>query len=163
MASSAKGGPWKVLFGVTFFLLGPCLLAAALISAYRTHAFLSTSEAAEATVIRLQEFWNLNHTTASYAPVFTFAAGDGRAYTVTSNMATNPPVFKVGEHAQAHYPKGHPEQARLDSFSQLWLMDVANEIIGSIFTLLLLALFFARKGTPRIYSRTDFPEPGATS
>jgi len=38
-------------------------------------------------------------------------------------------------------------------------MDLANSIIGSIFTLLLLFLTFARKGQPRVYSREDFPQP----
>lgn len=157
MASDAKSGPWRILFGVTFFVSGPCVLVAALVSAYRTHVFLQSSTAAEATVVQMKEVRSLNLIERRYAPVFTFTAGDGRTYTLASKMATNPPAFKVGEHVMAHYQTGHPEQARLDSFAQLWLFDLIEGAFGVIFTLLMLAVIFARKGQPRVYSRADFP------
>jgi len=157
MALSGRARPLRILFGVTFFVFGPCVLLWALISLYRTHVFLHSSQSADATVIQMKEILSLNHARRSYAPVFTFLAGDGRSYTVTSKMANNPPAFKVGEHATAHYEKGHPELARLDSFSQLWLFDLSEGILGFLFTLLLLAVIFARKGQPRVYRRADFP------
>jgi hypothetical protein len=163
MGSGAKCGPWRLLFGITFFVFGPCLLIAALISAHRTQVFLRSSESAPATVIQMHEFHNMNKTSWSYAPVFTFATDDGRTYTVASSLATYPPAFKVGQHATAHYQKGHPEQAKLESFTQLWLMDLINGIIGSISSLLLLFLLFARKGEPRIYLRENFPRPNTNS
>jgi len=87
MASGAKGGPWRILFGLTFFVFGPCLLIVALVSAYRTHVFLRTSETAQATIVEMKEFHNMNKTSWSYAPVFTFTA-DGRPYTVASSLAS---------------------------------------------------------------------------
>lgn len=161
MASSTQGRPWRILFGVTFFVFGPCLLLAALISAWRTHLFLRGSESSLATVVQLKEIHSLHRRAeVSYAPVFTFVARDGRTYTLTSDMATHPSAFKVGEDATAHYPAGHPEQARLDSFSQLWLFDLIEAIFGVIFTLLMLAVIFARQGQPRVYSRSEFPIAG---
>lgn len=157
MASGRQGRPLRILFGVSFFVLGPCMLVAAFISAYRTHMFLRGSESAAATIIQMKEVRSLNHARRSYAPIFTFIAGDGHSYTVNSDMATNPPAFKVGEHATAHYERGHPDLARLDSFSQLWLFDLMEGIFGLLFTLLLLAVIFARQNQPRVYSRADFP------
>jgi hypothetical protein len=147
----------RLLFGVAFFVLGPCALAWALISAYRTHTFLQRSVTAQATIVRLNAVRSLRHRTWSYQPVFTFTADDGRSYTLTSNYATNPPAFKAGEHATVHYEKDHPEQARLDSFTQLWMFDVIDGALGGLFTLLFLGVIFARARPPRIYKRSDLP------
>lgn len=156
MASGAQRAV-RLLFGVTFFLLGPCALAWALISAYRTHAFLQRSVTAQATIVRLNAVRSLRHRTVSYEPVFTFTADDGRSYTIASNFATSPPAFKVGEHATAHYEKGHPEQARLNSFAQLWIFDVIDGAVGALFTLLFICVIFARARPPRVYKRSDLP------
>jgi hypothetical protein len=160
MASDGKGRPWRILFGLTFFVLGPCLLVWSLVSLNRTRNFLRGSESAAATVIQMNEIRSFNQTRRSYAPVFAFTASDGRTYTLTSNMASNPPAFKVGEHVLAHYQAGHPEKARLDSFAQLWLLDLIDGVFGIIFTLLMVAVIFARKGEPRVYKRSDFPPAG---
>ncbi|MGB6692307.1 MAG: DUF3592 domain-containing protein [Terracidiphilus sp.] len=154
MASGAQGAV-RLLFGVAFFVLGPCALAWALISAYRTHTFLQRSVTAQATIVRLNVVRSLRRRTRGYEPVFIFTADDGRTYTINSNYATNPPAFKIGERATAHYEKGHPEQARLDSFTQLWMFDVIDGAVGALFTLLFLGVIFARAKPPRVYKRSD--------
>lgn len=144
------------LLGITFFVLGPCSLVWSLVSAYRTHAFLARSVAAQGTVVQLKVTRGL-HSDIGFAPVFAFPADDGRSYTVTSEYATAPPAFKVGEHVVVHYEKGHPEEARLESFSQLWLFDIIGGALGAVFTLAFLGTIFARTGPPRVYKRSDFP------
>jgi hypothetical protein len=145
----------RLLFGVTFFVLGPCSLVWSLVSAYRTHAFLARSVAAQGVVVQLKEIRGL-HADTGLAPVFTFTA-DGRNYTIASNYATSPPAFKIGEHVIVHYEKGHPEEARLESFTQLWLFDIIGGALGALFTLAFLGVIFARTGPPRVYKRSDFP------
>jgi Protein of unknown function (DUF3592) len=145
----------RLLFGVTFFVLGPCSLIWALASAWRTHAFLERSVAAQGTVVQLKVIRGL-HADVGLAPVFTFTA-DGRSYTITSDYATNPPAFKIGERVVVHYEKGHPQEARLESFTQLWLFDIIGGGLGVVFTLAFLGVIFARTRPPRVYKRSDFP------
>jgi Protein of unknown function (DUF3592) len=145
----------RLLFGVTFFVLGPCSLVWTLVSAWRTHSFLERSVAAQGTVVQFKVIRGL-HSNTGFAPIFTFTA-DGRNYTITSNYATSPPAFKIGEHVVVHYAKGHPEEARLESFTQLWLFDIIGGALGALFTLVLLGVIFARSGPPRVYKRSDLP------
>jgi hypothetical protein len=145
----------RLLFGVTFFVLGPCSLVWSLVSAWRTHAFLERSVAAQGTVVQFKAIRSL-HSNTGFAPIFTFTA-DGRSYTIASDYATSPPAFKIGEHVIVHYEKGHPEQARLESFTQLWLFDLIGGALGAVFTLAFLGVIFARTRPPRIYKRSDFP------
>ena len=146
----------RLLFGITFFVLGPCSLIWALVSAWRTHLFLERSVSAQSTVVQLKLIRGLHHSNDGFAPTFTFAA-DGRNYTVTSDYATAPPAFKIGEHVIVHYEKGHPERARLESFTQLWLFDLIGGALGALFTLAFLGVIFARTRPPRVYKRSDFP------
>ena len=146
----------RLLLGITFFVLGPCSLVGALVSAWRTHAFLARSVAVQGTVVQFKLVRGLHHANDGFAPIFTFAA-DGRSYTLVSDYATAPPAFKVGERVTVHYEKGHPEEARLESFSQLWLFDLIAGSLGALFTLAFLGVIFARAGPPRVYKRSDFP------
>jgi hypothetical protein len=149
-------GCLRIVFKLTFLALGPCLLAFSLVSAYQTKRFLRQSITSQAIIVQLKQVHSGRHAKTSYAPVFTFPAENGRAYTVTSRMSSNPPAFKVGQVATVHYAKDHPEQARLDSFLELWLFDIIGGVIGVIFSLLMIAVIFGRKGQPRIYSRSSF-------
>ncbi len=146
----------RLLLGVTFFVLGPCSLVWALVSAWRTHAFLARSVAAPGVVVQLKVTRGL-HSDIGFAPVFTFTDVDGRSYTVISEFATAPPAFKIGEHVVVHYAKGHPEKARLESFTQLWLFDIIGGALGTLFTLAFLGVIFAHARPPRVYKRSDFP------
>ena len=71
--------------------------------------------------------------TVNYAPTFTFKAEDGRAYSVTSGVASNPPSFAVGQEVQVRYTKINPESAEIDSFWQLWLVSVVCGGLGIFF------------------------------
>lgn len=154
--ASRLANPVRLLFGVTFFVMGPCALLWAVVSAYNTHVFLSRSIAVPATIVGMHAQQNLRSVT-NYAPVFTFTADDGRTYTVTSYMGSSVSTFEVGEHVTAHYDTGHPEQARLATFGQLWMFDLIVGAVSVFGTLLFLVVVFGRMGPPRVYKRSDFP------
>lgn len=71
--------------------------------------------------------------TVNYAPTFTFKAEDGRAYSVTSGVASNPPSFAVGQEVQVRYIRNNPVSAEIDSFWQLWLVSVVCGGLGIFF------------------------------
>lgn len=71
--------------------------------------------------------------TVNYAPTFTFKAIDGRDYSVTSDVASNPPSFEVGEEVRIVYIKSNPGSAKIDSFWQLWLVETVLGFLGIFF------------------------------
>jgi hypothetical protein len=148
----------RLMFGLIFFVLGPCVMLAVLVSAWNTRQFLRHSVTAQATVVR-QVAVKFRHTGMSYAPIFTFIAVDGRPYTVTSHLASSPPTYAIGALVTVHYEKDHPEDAIIHSFGELWLFKIIWGSVSFLFTLLFLAVIFARPRPPRIYHRSDFPPP----
>jgi len=146
----------RVSLVVLFCLLGPCQLALALVFVYRTHHFLERSVAAQARVVQLKPVHFRSHPGhSSYLPVFSFAGVDGHSYTVTAEVASSAPNYKIGQQVTVHYEESHPERARIDSFLDLWGFEIFHVVTGFFFTFLMLVALFARLGTPRTFSPSD--------
>ena len=86
-----------------------------------------------------------------FAPVFRFVAQDGRAFTVKSDVASKPPEFVIGQAVPVVYQVKHPDEARIQSFLQLWFQPV---MFGSVGFCSLAAAFgvllFERRRGPRL-------------
>src|SRR5690242_5636521 len=65
--------------------------------------WLSRSFSAIGTIDSVSEVVDQQNSGIDYAPKFTFSATDGKVYTVTSGVASNPPDFEVGEHVRVRY------------------------------------------------------------
>jgi hypothetical protein len=114
-----------------FLVVGLGCLVGALISAHRTQEFLRTSLTVQGRITSFRKMHHARHN--SYAPVFRFELPGTRFATVVSRTSSSPPEFKVGDGVTVHYPAGHPEQAVIDSFGQLWLMDWVFGGFGALF------------------------------
>jgi hypothetical protein len=132
--------------GFVFGLLavGPFLLALAIVSAVRTEIFLHGCVAAEGAVLGL-ETMHTSHGSNGYSPIFRFTADDGQMHIIVSKVATSPPTFKRGDKVRVMYPPGHPESARIDSYSQLWMFPGAATIIGGVLTWVSVVLVLRRR------------------
>lgn len=124
--------------------VGPFLLVLALVSAVRTEIFLRGCVAANGTVLGL-ESTRTSHGSHGYSPIFRFTADDGQIHIVVSKVATNPPTFKRDDQVRVMYPPGHPESARIDSYSQLWMFPGAATIIGGVLTWVSVVLILRRR------------------
>jgi hypothetical protein len=114
------------------FLVGFVLLGLAAFFTWRTSAFIQRSQTATGIVTALVPVTSRDSDskqTTDYAPVFSFRTENGQTYTVTSSTSSNPPSFAVNEDVTVLYDPADPQQARIDSFVQLWLVPV---ILGSI-------------------------------
>ena len=78
-----------------------------------TCIFVHRCVVADGTVVRINPVQDTENDTVNYAPVFTFTATDGQAYTLTSGVASNPPGFVVGQQVKILYIKNDPSGARL--------------------------------------------------
>lgn len=132
--------------GLVFGLLavGPFLLVLAIVSAVRTEIFLRGCVAAEGTVLGLESM-RTSHGNHGYSPIFRFTADDGQIHIVVSKVATNPPTFKRGDQVKVMYPPGHPESARIDSYSQLWMFPRVASTLGGLLTWVSVVLVLRRR------------------
>lgn len=115
----------------TGLVVGFCFLAIALGFTINTGIFLHNSVAATGTVISLAPKHRGEDNSLNFAPVFTFTTG-GQHYTVTADVASNPPEFNVGQRVRVLYKITDPGRARIASFWQLWLFVVAFGTIGTL-------------------------------
>ncbi len=72
----------------------------------------------------------------TYAPVFEFVTPDQQSHTVRSHVYSNPASFSVGERVNILYPTNKPEEAEINSFTQLWLLPLVFVIVGGIMFLI---------------------------
>jgi Protein of unknown function (DUF3592) len=131
----------------SFCIAGPLCLFIALGSALQRAALIYSGLRAEGTVIAKQQ---MGSTQVTYAPIFQFAASDGRTYVVTSNVYGRESAFKYGEHVRVLYRQDHPESARIDAFAALWTLPLVFGVVGAAFSVipaLVLASWMRRRRT----------------
>jgi len=116
-----------------FLAMGPLFLGGALISAHSTQKLLGSGVTVQGTVAGLKPVRSSRDNSVSYAPAFRFPVEGGHPTVVVSRTSSKPAAFKVGEVVKVHYPTGHPEDAVIVSFSQLWLGDVVFGSVGTLF------------------------------
>jgi hypothetical protein len=107
-------------------------LVATAITAFNVDRFVNEAEQTVGTVVALSEKHDSNRNSISYAPLFTFRIEYGRTQSVTSNVATNPASFAVGDQVRVLYRHGDPAGAQIDSFWQLWFWPVFLAGFGSV-------------------------------
>jgi hypothetical protein len=59
----------------------------------------------------------------TYAPVIEYRV-QGRTYTYKSSNYTNPPAYHMGQQVEMVYDPAHPDQARINTFFELWLVPI---------------------------------------
>jgi Protein of unknown function (DUF3592) len=61
---------------------------------------------------------------ASVAPRISFVAKNGDTYTFTSSVSTYPPSFQKGQTVELYYDPKNPKEAVIDTFWELWFVNV---------------------------------------
>ncbi len=128
---------------------------------YDALSFQGTANA-EGVVDRLE--WhnsvdNKNRPQRSATTVVHFQA-DGRTVEIRSRVASSPPPYNVGDKVHVQYPPGQPDQGRIESFRENYLLPVIFLPIGGLATLAAVCtyaiplalhrrrMFVLRNGTP---------------
>lgn len=123
--------------GVTLVLL---LIAGGI--ALHTRSFVAASSAAEGIVIATGTTTSCStdsdgrsSCSTTSRPTVRFTAADGREIVFTSRVSTNPPSHYEGDVVRVLYRPESPQNARIDSFTGLWLAPVIVGGIGALFGL----------------------------
>lgn len=95
-------------------------------------------------VVGLKESAATQDSGVTYTPIISYEV-DGRPYTFTSNVSSDPPAYRVGESVDVLYELHNPSRARVDSWGELWMLPVilgASAVIVAVIvnTVFLVAL-----------------------
>lgn len=121
-----------LFMGVSAFILLPIGTWFAI----ETSSFLQKATRAPGEVIDLVE--RRDDDGVSYLPVVRFRTADGDERVFEGAVAANPPSYEIGDAVEVLYEASAPDDARIDSFLQLWFvpaltgfMALGFAIIGS--------------------------------
>jgi hypothetical protein len=127
-------GQFETLLNRVFLVVGPCSLVYSIVSLIRTQSFIRRSVEVSGEVVRLERSRSRGRYGYTFAPVFTFTSVDGKLYTVTSDVGTNPATFDVGDSVEVRYDPADPHSARINTFFQVWGMAAICAALGIAFT-----------------------------
>lgn len=132
---------WGIALCIGF---GACLLAgAAFAYSSSSRSYASATESATGTVTGLIEGRNRKiGEPPSFAPVVRFEVG-GESREIQSSIYTRPSSYRVGDPVRIIYPPGKPEEARIDSWTEVWLVPLILGGVGSGFAFVGAVLAYA--------------------
>ncbi|MHC6225422.1 DUF3592 domain-containing protein [Pseudomonas sp. X10] len=116
-----------------FVFVGLAILMAGYSSYQRTKSFLSDALASQGHVIDLLSTQGSDST--AYKAIVQFETGAGQTFELISSVATNPPLYTVGEVVEILYSPTNPDEARIDSFFEVWGAATILGPIGGSFVL----------------------------
>lgn len=158
MTIRTRGGrPAGACLGALFLFVGLSALGGAAFWALGTRDFIASAETANGRVIELVAHSGDKGTT--YAPKVQFTTKGGGEETFTSSTSSSPPSHREGDVVTVMYDPAHPEDARIDSFMDLWFGPLlVGGVFGVIFTLIGLAVLL--QGMKAIVQRRRLRENG---
>ncbi|MCY1401675.1 hypothetical protein D9M71_167980 [compost metagenome] len=126
----------KVLsvFKYVFSLVGVVLLIGGAIAYKSSEEFLLEAVSTPGTVVALVK--SRSSDSITYQPVVEFVGNDGKSFDFTSSSGSNPPSYSVGEKVEVLYPPANPQDAKINSFFDLWGGAVVMAVMGGIFFLI---------------------------
>ena len=80
-----------------------------------------------------------------HQPEVSWKDGHGVPHRITNAVASSPPAYDVGEHVEVIYQPNDPENARIDSFAESWLLPLVLGVFGTVFLGFALAIFRSRR------------------
>lgn len=127
--------PVLLLLAGIFFVVG-------LIIHQDTSQFLQRAARAEGEVIELRQTRDSDGDLL-YRPVIAFVTQNGERVVTEAGSASNPPSHRVGDRVALYYDPASPDQIRLDSFSDLWLLPTIFIALSALFGLGGLSAIFS--------------------
>jgi hypothetical protein len=125
--------------GLLFIVVGAFVIGG-------TQRFLATSIEADGRIVDFREHQDIDDDVPMYSPVVEFTAGDGQAYRFTSSSSSSS-IPKVGRQVAVLYNPEQPRDAKIKSWTSLWMLPTIFIGLGSMLFLvgLALLLFIGRK------------------
>jgi hypothetical protein len=129
----SKEAPLSAM-GLIFLVVGVGLGVGCLLVASRTKRFLAHAREAQAEVIGLRQRLGDNHTRV-YHPVLRYQTREGATHEVISSVGSHPPRHKEGDRIAILYNPERPEEVRIHTFFNVWLVALVLGGMGGLFVL----------------------------
>ena len=114
------------VFAFVTGLIGIVMLVLAARTWLASRALLRDGVRAVGRVVAMKEIAGSGtRSRSTWAPIFEFTGDDGRTRSLLSDSSSNPPDHKVGDSVRVIFKRGEADQARIESFTSLWLGPVA--------------------------------------
>ncbi len=123
--------------GVIFAIAGFGMLILSGFLFVSSQKFVRNSIAASGTVTGLARQTNTNHGTTSYtySPEVSFTDKNGNEHSFVSNTSSNPPAYRAGDIIKILYNPQNSQDAKIDSFFELWGGVMIFSLLGIVFFL----------------------------
>jgi len=108
-----------------------------------TLVFLRVSRKVSARVVQYKTTRN-NDGLTLYIPVVEFKTAGGTLVRAATSVASNPPAHEIGETVEVRFLPKNPKQARIDSFSENWLLPAVFALFGFFCFFFVFLMFHAR-------------------
>lgn len=128
---------WAKFLCVFFVFL---ILFGAAFAVYRWN-YLRSAITTEATITNMIERKDDNGD-SMYAPEYVFTDQHGKSYEITSSIASNPPISKVGDHIEVLYDPANPKNSIENYFLSKWGIPIGLCGFGVIMFILSGAVVF---------------------
>ena len=134
-------------------VVGLAIFLGSLLVCAHTASYIGRAARAQGTVTALVRRQNTADTNTngsiSNGPPFTYSwqavvrfRHDGQQTEFDDSVATNPPAYHVGETVNVLYLESNPFDARIYSFTSLWLVPMIFGGIGILLLVVACAMFF---------------------
>jgi len=121
------------IIGPIFLVVGVGLLLGCFGAFTRTKRFLATAREARAEVVRVEERHGGSGQSRSYHPVLRYRTQEGATKEIVSAVGSNPPRYNKGDSVVVLYDPARPDDARIHSFANVWLVAFILGFVGVIF------------------------------
>ena len=122
-----------LVIGTIFGLVGIGLLIGAFFAVSSTLSFRGGSTPAEGVVVEMVESRG-SKGDRMFKPVVKWTDAKGGTHRLTGSVASSPPSYSTGERVTVRYQTANPENARIDSFTENWLISLILGLMGAVFT-----------------------------
>ena len=121
--------------------VGSGLLLVAVLLFVRVRRFVAGALRAQGTVISLTQ--HMHGSRATYSPVVSFTARDGREFEFHDPISSRPASHKIGDRVEVLYDWQDASRARLASPVRLYLAPAIVGFLGLVFTSIGIAVLWS--------------------
>ena len=118
--------------GWVFVVVGGAIAVGGLIWGINTASFVKRAAKTSGTVIEIERGTSSKRG-STYRPVFTFADASGATHTHRSSMGAPRNFFAPDEKVTVVYDAADPDNAKIDSYQQIWLGPLVLGGFGILF------------------------------
>ena len=130
------------IIGPIFLVVGVGLLLGCFGAFTRTKRFLASALEARAEVVRVEERHGGSGQSRSYHPILRYRTQAGATKEIVSSVGSNPPRYKKGDSLAILYDPARPDDMRIHSFANVWIVPLILGFVGVIFIVVGAVLTF---------------------